>query len=70
MQHNLYDSRTAWRAQDAYCAARGCPTFVPVSGRCWRCGRDIFGPPGGVSVRRAGERVITGCPYCGYSFAE
>jgi hypothetical protein len=69
-----YDTREAAAAQIAYCH----PQFAPGrSGRCYRCGRDIYqrkewpdGHVTGISVEAAGNELITGCPHCHYSFCD
>ena len=72
-----YNTQEANRAQIKYCTENGCPHFAPRSGRCYRCGRDIYqriewsgGYVTGISVEAAGSTLITGCPHCYYSFCD
>lgn len=73
-----YNTREAAAAQIAYCQEHGCPHFAPGhSGRCYRCGRDIYqriewpgGYVTGISVEAAGSELVTGCPHCHYSFCD
>jgi len=74
---NLYDTEKAIAAQNQYCAEKGFPHFAPHTGRCYRCGRDIYSeiehPTGrktGITVERASHELITGCPHCNYSFCD
>lgn len=56
------------QAQKKYCEERGAPHFAPYDGRCYRCGRQIYGG-GGWNLDDA-KKLITGCPHCHYSFCE
>ena len=44
--------------------------FTPVDGKCWRCGRNIAGGENGITLKKLGDYIITGCPHCNYSFCE
>lgn len=72
-----FDPKKAIAAQHEYCEANECPEFAPRDGRCYRCGRNIYLPTNasngavfGVTVEQAGNRLITGCPHCNYSFCD
>lgn len=72
-----YDPIKAAKAQDTYCDQHEIPHFAPSDGCCYSCGRNIYqlgkysdGSPCGISVEEAGSRLVTGCPYCHYSFVE
>ena len=65
-----YDPEQAIKAQEKYCREHGKPNFVPVRGKCFSCGYNIFKAPYGYSVEHAQSRLITGCPHCMTSFAE
>lgn len=67
----VYDRPAAVEAQREYCDEHGLPMFIPENAltHCPSCGKNIFGY-GGITVREAGERLITGCPFCSFSFCE
>lgn len=65
-----FDRGKAIEAQYAYCNKHGKPVFMPTNGNCPKCYWNIFKGPDGVSVEEAGEKLITRCPYCGFSFTE
>jgi hypothetical protein len=56
------------RKQQRYCARTGAPFFMPLSGRCFSCRRDITRAD--VVRRRAAVALITGCPHCQHSFVD
>lgn len=67
----------AAKAQRDYCDEHGYPLFAPRDGLCYRCGRNIYLPTNGsngrvigITVKEAGQKLITGCPHCNYSFVE
>ena len=67
-----YDDVRAGAAQSRYCEANDAPHFAPYWSndyRCYHCHRNIYAE-GGISVEEAGSRLITGCPFCHYSFCE
>ena len=72
-----YNSIKANEAQAKYCKENNLPHFAPTR-NCYRCHKDIYQKieyPNksyitGISVERAGSRLITGCPHCNYSFCE
>lgn len=41
--------------------------FAPRDGYCWRCHKQIYEK---ITVKKATEELITGCPWCHYSFVE
>lgn len=63
-----YDVDAAVAAQREYCKEHNVPNFAG-SGRCWRCGRNVYSE-GGWSVERASTQLITGCPHCFVSFVD
>lgn len=65
----VYDIKAACEAQDKMCDERKLPHFAPLSGTCFYCGKNIYAD-GGISVKEASTRLITGCPYCGRSYCE
>lgn len=71
-----YDTHEAYEAQRKYCDEHNVPLFADKY--CPHCGKDIFGVYGiggdkyrcGFSVECAGGTLITGCPFCNYSFCD
>ena len=55
------------KAQDKYCKEKHLPNFTPRNGVCWHCHNNIYER---VTLEQAGSDVITGCPFCHYSFCE
>ena len=55
--------------QMLYCDLHYKPMFIPASGTCTSCQRDIFGP-GGYTAENAASGLITSCPFCHQSFCE
>jgi predicted kinase len=54
------------RAQTQYCKIAGLPVMVPPEGMCPGCKRQIFSH---FPTRdKAGSEMITGCPFCHWSF--
>ena len=56
-------------AQKAYCKETGLPFFAPNDGICYRCKKNIFSSDE-ITLDYARNKLITGCPYCCYSFCE
>jgi hypothetical protein len=74
---NNYNTIEAVKAQHAYCDEIEAPYFAPSDGRCYHCGANIYRAPNpehnitpGISVKEASTRLVTGCPFCHYSFVE
>lgn len=63
-----YNRERAVQAQKAACEEYETPMFVS-DGQCPNCHRNVY-DEGGYSVEYASEHVITGCPWCHYSFVE
>ena len=67
-----YGTEKAIAAQAAYCDRTGRPMFAPglnTHGCCPKCHNPIY-IIGGISIEEASETLITGCPYCHFSFVE
>lgn len=73
-----YDTKAAVAAQKKYCEDNNAPFFAPYD-RCYYCNHNIYLPVrspitgevvNGVSVEEAGERLITGCPFCHHSYVD
>ena len=43
------------------------PDFAPRNGICFRCRRQIYEV---ISFQKASTKLITGCPYCCYSYCN
>ena len=55
-------------AQRRFCNAHAYPWFAPIR-YCPKCHRDIYGS-GGYSLDYAATHLITGCPFCHWSYCE
>ncbi len=55
------------KAQKEYCERTKTPFFAPTNGICWRCGRQIFTE---INLERAGNSLVTGCPFCHRSYVS
>ena len=67
-----FDPEKADLAQEKYCKDNFVPRFAPsrFNGfRCYSCGQNIYSH-GGISVEEAAAGLITGCPYCNYSYCD
>lgn len=74
-----YNIPEAVKAQEKYCMEKEYPHFAPYSENCFRCGQNIYSEKGrtrsgkernGISVERASKELITGCPFCNWSYCE
>lgn len=71
-----FDREQSKKAQDAYCTTNKSPHFAPFSGLCYHCGNDIYSEidrgtyKTGISVERATNELITGCPHCHHSYCD
>ena len=54
-------------AQRKFQIERGLPSFAPGAGVCWNCHRQIYDK---ISLEKASTELITGCPFCCYSYCE
>lgn len=73
-----FDPVKADEAQSKYCNEKGYPHFAPKY-HCYKCHQNIYSNGkrkidgkeiNGISVERAGKELITGCPYCSWSYCE
>ena len=55
------------KLQLEYCRKHNTPFFAPRNGICYSCGENIFK---GITESEAKNTLITGCPYCNYSFVS
>ena len=72
MDKKTFNPAEAVKAQEEYCKKRGVPFFAPnqyIGYKCYRCNRNIY-VEGGISVEKARSELITGCPFCHYSYVE
>ena len=73
-----FDKEKAIEAQKKLCKEKGYPNFAPNKGICWKCGRNIYEEltigernyKTGISVEKAGEELVTGCPHCKRSYCD
>ena len=56
-------------AQRRFCKEHAYPWFAPIS-RCPKCQNGIYEGPFGYSLEYAATHLITGCPYCNFSFTD
>jgi len=61
------DIREKIKAQKGYCEKNDKPHFAPYSGICANCNKQIYNE---ISLTKARTELITGCPYCGWSYCE
>jgi len=61
-----YDRAQALAAQRKFCDSRQYPLFAPVRS-CPKCNSDIWSA---IPIEKAASSLITGCPFCHYSFVE
>jgi len=55
------------QAQRRFQIERGLPDFAPSFGICWRCHRQIYER---ISLEKASTELITGCPFCCWSYCD
>ena len=55
--------------QRDYCDKINAPFFMPSDGFCYSCGQDIVTHFIDIGLK-GNEELITGCPYCNYSYVE
>ena len=71
-----YDPSEAVKAQRKYCEETGDPHFAPRDGICYRCRINIYREDTGrtdrkgISLESASTQLVTGCPFCCYSYCE
>jgi DNA-directed RNA polymerase subunit RPC12/RpoP len=53
--------------QEEYCKKNKVPMFMPKSGRCWSCGKDVTIR---IGFENSSNKHITGCPYCNRSWCN
>lgn len=44
--------------------------FAPSDGKCFRCRRNIAEGEKAITLETLSDYIITGCPYCHYSFCD
>jgi hypothetical protein len=76
-ERELYNEGEALSVQKQFCNNMGIPMFSPTDGICWACHRHIYRPYSsdgihktGISVRKAGSELTSGCPHCNTSFVD
>ena len=82
MKEEKYNIQDSIKAQKQHCKKKDSPIFAPAHGKCYRCHKNIYKKhtktrmflgeeketTTGITVEKAGNEVITGCPHCNYSF--
>lgn len=71
--HGYYAPRahvevTPEELQREYCLANKHHYLIPLSGHCFRCGRDIIKHPS--IIKNAATSHISTCPYCGMAWGD
>lgn len=64
-----YNIKMASWTQLQFCKSKNLPLFAPEDGRCAYCGENIYSE-NGIDVKRAGETIITRCPFCDHTFVD
>ncbi|AIM37357.1 hypothetical protein KO02_12130 [Sphingobacterium sp. ML3W] len=76
MENQTYNANQAIKAQKSYCEKSGDPHFAPTNGICYRCKNQIYfqinhgSYSTGISVEKATNQLITGCPHCHRSYCD
>lgn len=71
-----YDKQKAIKAQKEYSETTRNPHFAPHDGNCWACRMNIYDKKTkgdhehGITVEKAGNQLITGCPHCHRSYCD
>lgn len=55
------------KAQKEYCEKHNVPHFAPNDGVCWCCNNQIYEH---ISIEKASNELITGCPCCNRSYCD
>jgi hypothetical protein len=55
------------QAQDRYCKKEKLPHFAPYDGLCYACKRQIYDR---YTLDYCKNALITGCPYCQWSYCD
>lgn len=55
------------KAQEGYCKDNKVPFFAPKTGKCFKCHKQIFEK---ITLEEASNELITGCPFCNYSYVD
>lgn len=70
--------------QRKYCDNSKAPHFAPSNGVCWKCRKNIYEKhektiilsgeeithKRGISVEKASNGLVTGCPHCNMSYCD
>ena len=65
MKVKTYSIEDKIKAQERRIKEKGYPYFPPRTGQCFKCSRQIYDR---ISYEKASKELITGCPFCNYSF--
>ena len=67
MTQETFNTKQAIDGQKKYCIKMEFPHFAPTNGRCYSCHNNIYER---ISAERASTTLITGCPFCHYSYCD
>lgn len=73
VEKSLKELQECKDAQAELCRVEDFPHFAPVSGRCYKCGRNIYQNyllGSRESNGYDGKTFVTGCPHCHRSFCD
>jgi len=59
--------KTKLLLQEKFCKDHELPHFAPYDGVCFRCNYQIYER---ISIHQAMNTLITGCPFCHWSYCE
>lgn len=73
----MNDKLKAIEEQEKFCLNNNKPRFAPGDGICWACSCQIYDDSkrgsrrsAGISIEKAKNEHITGCPHCGRTFLD
>jgi len=75
-QQKTFDVSKSIKAQVKYCEDNKAPHFAPSNGNCWNCRRNIYHEidkgsyKTGISVEKATNELVNGCPHCNRSYCD
>ncbi len=64
-RHHDPEVRKKADAQSEYCKKHDLPHFAPRNGHCFLCKKQIYDR---IRYETAANELITGCPWCHYSY--
>ena len=73
VQKSIEELNECAKKQREYCKSSGDPHFAPDSGRCWKCGKNVYQNyeiDERIHKGESGEELVTGCPHCHRSYCD